>query len=1154
MQISERANTITSINEDGTPGCYSLRELIRGVPLSTDEDGAQAHITCIDAWNRNLYIGTSSGEILHYVSIPAEPSDGSGQPVYIFATRIEPPYTAKQTGPDTGVKQILLLPSAGKACIVCNSTLTFYTLPELSPAWEGKYTQSGCLWVGGLDRNHAEEEHGKNGCPVVVICLRARLRLIRFSEQGPRKIPQGDIELGRITLLERRGDLACVSDGQAYSLLDVVNQRKNELFPISWLVEPKPLPAQEEALTPPAQQGRPPSANFSSRSPAREGRSHQRITSLGGQRSNKDRLQPDIEFPWPARRSSRPITEPASPASPKSRKKSPIKADENAAPRPSAESQRPEMFKQTGPLQPNILSPSSSEFLLTTGTKWSDRGVGMFVNLDGDVVRDTMDFSSYPESLVLDNVVQEGMPPDEVTEGHILAFVRRRTENKAQICIEIQRWDVDPDEAHRTKQYLTMSETYEADPNTPSTGVGLRNAKSAVELTLDDISFALRLRRLKLKEAPEDEVESKRTEEEDKLASRFSQVRSNVLHYSGDRISGIVREPLLVQLDKQLGAAMQKAESGRLKIDVLVVQRVVNSIRGQNPRDELEFLTLTYVRQKASLLLFGNLVMQTASRIISYEHDKRRAEDALTSGEVDPRIVLALVFPLDDEIVEGDGIWIPQGLRDTVTWLREGINAVSIDPDIKGAYGDNMLKPIKRYLMVWRRKKGFGSVADEAHVFYTVDAALLRVLLMLDGSSPRGSATPGSCRAELNHVVENGVDCFDRAVELFEKYHRLYVLSRLYQSKTNAPQVLATWRRILGGEEDAGGELVEGEQDGRKYLRNIGDAHLVQEYGSWLANRNPELGVQVFADDTSKVRFDPQQAIAILKQNAPRAVKGYLEHLVFGKNNTQFVNDLIACYLDTVLAEIEGNSEARNFLLDSYKIYRTQHPPKPTYSQFITDQPIEAEWWQNRMRLLQLIGGSHGAALKSGVQALRKRLAPYSDELVLEVTILNAREKKHAESLRLLIHGLGDYDTAIRYCLSGGSSIFMPIGLRSEEDIPTHGEQSVLFNCLLNEFFKIEDPSERLERTAGLLERFTGRYDLAEVLERIPDSWSVDLVSGFLVRAFRCLITEKNETVIAKALCSAQNLKKVVEVIETLESTGLTILRDDIPDAVGSGT
>ena len=52
--------------------------------------------------------------------------------------------------------------------------------------------------------------------------------------------------------------------------------------------------------------------------------------------------------------------------------------------------------------------------------------------------------------------------------------------------------------------------------------------------------------------------------------------------------------------------------------------------------------------------------------------------------------------------------------------------------------------------------------------------------------------------------------CFERAVELFEQHQRLYMLSRLYQSRKMVSQVLATWKRILEGEEDTGGELVEG--------------------------------------------------------------------------------------------------------------------------------------------------------------------------------------------------------------------------------------------------------------------------------------------------------------------------------------------------------
>ena len=86
--------------------------------------------------------------------------------------------------------------------------------------------QAACTWVGGLDLNESTTATE----PVIVICLRQRLRLIRIGDEA-RKIR--DIELGDVKKLQRRGDLACVADGTSYSLLDVVNQRKNELFPIA---------------------------------------------------------------------------------------------------------------------------------------------------------------------------------------------------------------------------------------------------------------------------------------------------------------------------------------------------------------------------------------------------------------------------------------------------------------------------------------------------------------------------------------------------------------------------------------------------------------------------------------------------------------------------------------------------------------------------------------------------------------------------------------------------------------------------------------------------------------------------------------------------------------------------------------------------------
>lgn len=1040
--------------------------------------------------------------------------------------------------------------------MLCNGTLTFYTLPELSPAFEGQIKQSGCTWVGGIDADAqgALQESTRGGGSVIVICLKQRLRLIRIGKDA-RKIR--DIELGGVEALSRRRDLACVADGKSYALLDVVNQRKNELFPISSLSTPPP----EEKPLPevPSIQGHRPSRSVSSASPARQERSHERNVSTGALPRDNSRLQAENSSPWPARGSSRNTL---SPNQPSSRETSPSKSNE-PSPRASAESERraePTATAAPVRLPPNVATPTPNEFLLTTGTRLSDPGVGMFVDMDGEPTRGTVEFSSYPESLVLDGTgIGTLASGGEETEGYVLALVRRQTAEGVQRAIEIQRWDVDPGESQQQKEWLALGPWHESEEWKKC--AGLRKATSGSELSVPEIGINLRQRRLRIHDDDGEvgDAETKRNSEEDRFTARFSQLQANVLFHGREAVSWVTKNPLVTQLERQMAVAVQQSDNKGLTLDVAGVQRVINSIREQEAKDELEFLTLEYIRRKASLLLFGHLVLQTASGIVCYERDKRAAEEALVGGDIDPRVIVSLVPPLTAEAEEGtDGIWLAQGLRDTFTLLRRSFDLASIAQDPKGAYGDNLLGIVKRYLLAWRKKKGFGSVADETHVFRTVDAALLHILLLLDHNSPRGPATAGSVRAELNDVVDKGVDCFDRAIELFEKFDRLFVLSRLYQSKKMSTQVLATWKRILSGEHDAGGEMVEGEHDLRRYLAKIRDKALVQEYGAWLAHRNPKLGVQVFADDSSRVRFQPQEAVDILKQHAPGAVKDYLEHLVFGKNYIQYANDLITFYLDTVLHELETSPEAKHTLISSYETYRALAPPKPRYTDFLTDNApsANAEWWHNRLRLLQLIGGSHGAASEYDVHALGERLAPYADELVPEMIILSGMEGKHEEALRLLVHGLGDYDTAIRYCLLGGSSIFHSSSQYSAHPIikpalPSQVEQAKLFQYLLHHFLHLPTESERLERSSELLARFSGFYEIETVLELIPEDWSVGHVSGFFVHALRRLVRERNESAVVKALSGAQNLRRAVKWGDKVE--GMDAVVRGVGDGDGEG-
>lgn len=171
------------------------------------------------------------------------------------------------------------------------------------------------------------------------------------------------------------------------------------------------------------------------------------------------------------------------------------------------------------------------------------------------------------------------------------------------------------------------------------------------------------------------------------------------------------------------------------------------------------------------------------------------------------------------------------------------------------------------------------------------------------------------------------------------------------------------------------------------------------------------------------------------------------------------------------------------------------------------------------------------------------RLEPYEQELVPEMIILNGRQGRHQEALRLLTHGLGDFDTAISYCLLGGSSIFRPSGYVPQDQIPSKDEQARLFNFLLQEILGLDDLSQRIERCGELLERFSGWFDVAEVLQIIPNEWSVDVLGAFLINALRRLVREKAETDIAKSLNSSVNLMVNVELADGIEGAGPTIER-----------
>lgn len=213
---------------------------------------------------------------------------------------------------------------------------------------------------------------------------------------------------------------------------------------------------------------------------------------------------------------------------------------------------------------------------------------------------------------------------------------------------------------------------------------------------------------------------------------------------------------------------------------------------------------------------------------------------------------------------------------------------------------------------------------------------------------------------------------------------------------------------------------------------------------------------------------------------------------------------------------------------------------------FITANIPSESWWQTRLRLLQLLGGgsstqfssmsSSTANLPYSIPAVLARIEPFQDELVSESIILDGLQGRHREALRLLTHGLGDYDSAVRYCLFGGPRSTSSTGALTE--FAERPLQSELFRHLLDEFLRIQDPTERLEHTCDLLGRFSSWFDVREVLELVPDDWSVEILSGFLGRVFRTVVSQTREARIERALSAGLNLRVGTEYIDGMEKVG----------------
>uniref|UniRef100_K1R712 Nuclear pore complex protein Nup153 n=1 Tax=Magallana gigas TaxID=29159 RepID=K1R712_MAGGI len=341
--------------------------------------------------------------------------------------------------------------------------------------------------------------------------------------------------------------------------------------------------------------------------------------------------------------------------------------------------------------------------------------------------------------------------------------------------------------------------------------------------------------------------------------------------------------------------------------------------------------------------------------------------------------------------------------------------------------------------------------------------------------------------AELNTeglipLISNDSGCdLNDCVEWLEKYKRFHALGLLYRLHSDHDKALGIWQKLANG--DITDESFPGLPFLIDYLSNLSDHELVWKYVDWVLSNDPEAGVQIFTNrptsEPPSERMRPDTIIDYLHR-FPEAVISYLEYLIFQKKleKEKYHTHLAVLYLDSVL-QLMKEPNAKKEQID------------------IARSKLRHMLQMSSLYRVQLILGK---AKETNMHA--------------ECAILYGKLEEHDKALRILVHKLKDYGAAENYCM-----------------VNSNGKDSVvrkrLFHALLNVYLdpSYEQKDQLIKPAVELLNNNVADFDTVKVLQSLPDSWSVHIISQFLSRAVRKSMNLSRNTRIERMMSRGENLR-----------------------------
>lgn len=324
----------------------------------------------------------------------------------------------------------------------------------------------------------------------------------------------------------------------------------------------------------------------------------------------------------------------------------------------------------------------------------------------------------------------------------------------------------------------------------------------------------------------------------------------------------------------------------------------------------------------------------------------------------------------------------------------------------------------------------------------------------------------------LQQLVAFPNECeLDHCVPVLEQHNRFFALGSLYQSHGNQINAIKTWVKITDGFHkdpscsDVYGHIVW-------TLSQLQDRDTVWKFADWTLQQNQEIGVQIFSRRPPDDRFETQDVLALLEKY-PLALLLYLEFLIHNVNSEEerHHNCLALAYVTQTLQEEQ-----------------------------------ETDLRETRGKLQQLLWESKFYDVSTVYERVK------STTLHIEKAILLGRTGEHSEALQVLVHQEQDLQAAEAYCC------------RVAQSRGSQFRQTLLLT-LLQIYLCCKDLTSA---AVDLLNNNPRVFATETVVQLLPDSWSVQLVSQFLVKTLRETLHHRRMAMLQKALGQAELMRHKV--------------------------